>query len=484
MEKLSEATHTTVVGISDDDGDSNTSRSSGNGIDVKFLHDPEESGDIKGIEMKPLVKSKDEASSNENDQNGQGLPMVAPKQPNAHPPSGGGHGIEPGTATQTQCAVNIIISFVGAGLLGLPYAFSRSGWALGTICLAIISAANVYAMLLLIKCRKQLERQGHTDLHGYGDIGRVVAGKTGERFVNICLVISQVGFATAYIIFISANIYSIAKVNPAYVCFGCVPILALLVQAKEMKTLSPFSLIADCANVVGLGAVFFQDFEEYIYHHEEVKAFDFSNLLCVTAISVYSLEGVGLILPLESSCIDRKAFPSLLKKVIFGITSLMITFGCCGYIAFGSATEAPITLNLFGSWANFVKLALCLALYLTYPIMMFPVNEVIEDMFLQESSKPNRLFRFLVVLITALVAYAIPDFGKFLSLVGSSICTLLGFIIPCYFHLAVFERNELKIWEMTLDYILIIVGVLFGLIGTYDSFKNLFVEDIALDSTD
>jgi len=392
--------------------------------------------------------------------------------------SSGMHGEfgEAGTATPKQVAVNIFISFVGAGMLGLPYAFSKSGWLLGTITVFSISAINVYAMLLLVKTRQKLESQGHKDIFGYGDVGRIVAGNKGETFVNACLVISQVGFATAYIIFIAANIYNITDggINRAYVCFGCVPILAILVQIKDMKTLSPFSLIADVANILGFSAVLFQDFEYYEYHHEPIVAFNFAHFLYIASVTIYSMEGVGLILPLESSCADRKGFPSLLKKCIFGITTLMVVFGCGGYIAFGASTQAPITLNLPGdTWSMFIKLSLCLALYLTYPVMLFPVNEVMEDIFLKEGSQPNRMFRAFVVLVSAFVAYSIPDFGKFLGLVGASICTLLGFILPCYFHMKVFDKSELQIWEYLSDYFLIIFGLVFGVLGTYDAFKNL-----------
>lgn len=157
-----------------------------------------------------------------------------------------GHGMAPGTATSAQVAVNIFISFVGAGLLGLPYAFSRSGWLLGSMSLAAVSSGNVYAMLLLVKCRKRLEEMGHTGIKGYGDVGREVMGPRGEVLVNICLVISQAGFATAYLIFIAANVRSIVeKAGRGMIIYSCVPLLALLVQFRDMKKLSPFSLIAD-----------------------------------------------------------------------------------------------------------------------------------------------------------------------------------------------------------------------------------------------
>jgi len=392
--------------------------------------------------------------------------------------SSGGHGEfgQEGTATASQAVLNIFISFVGAGMLGMPYAFSQAGWLLGGVTVFVVSAFNVYCMLLLVKIRKHLESKGHTGISGYGDVGRIVAGAVGEKLVNACLVISQIGFATAYIIFIAANVNSITdgKINRATICFGCVPILAVLVQIQDMKTLSPFSLIADVSNLLGFTAVILQDYKNYQYHHEPIVAANFAHVLYIASVTLYSMEGIGLILPLESSCANREGFPVLLKKSIFGITSLMIVFGAAGYVAFGSGTLAPITLNLSGTiWSIFVKLALCLALYLTYPIMMFPINKVMEEMVLGDGSRPNRIFRAFAVLMSACVAYSIPDFGKFLGLVGASICNLLGFILPCYFHLKIFEKKDLRLWEYLLDYFLIVFGILFGILGTYDGVMNL-----------
>ena len=156
-------------------------------------------------------------------------------EPSGHPPldtsaarGAAAPGRVPGTATRAQVAVNIFISFVGAGLLGLPYAFSRSGWLLGTACLGVVSAGNVYAMLLLVRCRKQLESEGRTGIQGYGDLGREVLGARGEALVNVCLVLSQVGFATAYLIFIAANVHSVTcgRVDRALVIYACVPVLS------------------------------------------------------------------------------------------------------------------------------------------------------------------------------------------------------------------------------------------------------------------
>ena len=381
----------------------------------------------------------------------------------------------PGTASNAQVAVNIVISFVGAGLLGIPDAFRQAGWGLGSFALCTVSALNVYCMLLLVQVQKKLLKEGFTNVSSYGLVGRCIMGPRGETFVNLCLVISQAGFATAYIIFISANLHSIYGISRAIVCFGCMPGLALLVQAREMKTLSPFSLLADLANLAGLSAVLLQDFKSYEPHNDTIHPVRLAGLIYVMSITIYSMEGVGLVLSLESSCQDRSNFGALLKTVLACITLFMAFFGTAGYMAFGDDTQAPITLNLIGDgWATFVKGALCLALYLTYPIMMFPIWHITEDLFAQlhDSVIMNTLFRCLLVVLTAIVAYAVPNFGSFLSLVGSSICTILGFILPCYFHLSAM-RKEMPSWQVGLDGFLIVGGATFGMLGTYNSFMNL-----------
>jgi hypothetical protein len=70
--------------------------------------------------------------------------------------AGGGvdnDGMAAGPASNAQVAVNIVISFVGAGLLGVPAAFFQSRLVLG-ITLCVISALSIYSMLLLPQVKR------------------------------------------------------------------------------------------------------------------------------------------------------------------------------------------------------------------------------------------------------------------------------------------------------------------------------------------
>lgn len=92
-----------------------------------------------------------------------------------------------------------------------------------------------------------------------------------------------------------------------------------------------------------------------------------------------------MILSLEQSVPDnlRSSFKSLFVVTLTCVTSLYITFGASGYLSFGPSTKDIITLNLpRDSGFDFgllVKMCLCLALFFTYPVMLFPVTALIKQ---------------------------------------------------------------------------------------------------------
>lgn len=61
--------------------------------------------------------------------------------------SSGGVG---GGATSAQTLGNVVVSIVGTGVLGLPYAFRAAGWVAGSIGVAAAGSATLYCMLLLV----------------------------------------------------------------------------------------------------------------------------------------------------------------------------------------------------------------------------------------------------------------------------------------------------------------------------------------------
>ena len=54
---------------------------------------------------------------------------------------------------KVSLVANIFISFIGAGVLGLPYAFKEAGLLEGFLVMVFVSVCSVKSMLLLIDCK-------------------------------------------------------------------------------------------------------------------------------------------------------------------------------------------------------------------------------------------------------------------------------------------------------------------------------------------
>lgn len=55
-----------------------------------------------------------------------------------------------GGATSVQTLGNVVVSIVGTGVLGLPYAFRAAGWVAGSLGVAAAGFTTLYCMFLLV----------------------------------------------------------------------------------------------------------------------------------------------------------------------------------------------------------------------------------------------------------------------------------------------------------------------------------------------
>lgn len=382
-------------------------------------------------------------------------------------------------------ALHMLISFVGAGVLGLPFAFSVFGLGGALIVMPIIGAVSTYAMVIIVSCKIALEKQGKL-VRGYGDIGFGVSGRPGAIAVDSMIVLTQVAFCCAYLIFIGENANSVIPTVSSNVWIAaCIPGLALLVLYRHIKSLSPFALMADIANLCGILVVISYDLKQFNIHEtvESDHTLDALRLSLVSSklpyfvgVALYCYEGMGVILHIHESMEHKESFNKVLVGTMFVVTSVYLIFGTLGYLAYGQETREIITLNLGGGLAtDIVKMSLSLALYLTYPLMMFPVFSIVEttSRVIPRSTLFKSFLRILMVIASVIIAIAIPNFGDFISLVGAGACAALALVLPAYFHNRLLQ-GSLSTPQLTLNYMLIVGGTIFGFLGTWDAGSQLW----------
>ncbi|XP_038976398.1 amino acid transporter AVT3B-like [Phoenix dactylifera] len=391
-------------------------------------------------------------------------------------------------SSQPKTFANVFIAIVGSGVLGLPYTFMRTGWAAGALLLAAVAALTFYCMLLLVRTRRRLERDqdlskivGVSNIACFGDLGLAVAGPAGRAAVDAMIVLSQAGFCVGYLIFISNTLAYLFRLpsnsSPflapkALYIWAMLPFQLGLNSIKTLTLLAPLSIFADVVDLGAMAVVLGEDLVTFLAHPPPLRAFAGpSVLLYGVGVAVYAFEGIGMVLPLESEAADKAKFGRTLGLSMFFIAVMYGLFGVLGYFAFGDDTRDIITTNLgTGVVTVLVQLGLCINLFFTFPVMMNPVYEVVERWFC--GKRYCAWLRWLLVAAVSLAAMLVPNFADFLSLVGSSVCIVLAFVLPAAFHLKVFGM-ELGWGSVAADLGILVLGLALAVSGTVSSLQEI-----------
>ncbi|XP_050382559.1 amino acid transporter ANT1 [Argentina anserina] len=390
-------------------------------------------------------------------------------------------------ASRGQTLGNIIVSVVGTGVLGLPYALRIAGWLAGSLGVVVTGLCTYYCMLLLVQCREKFASEEDSVItKSYGDLGYECMGKTGRYLTECLILIAQCGGAVAYLVFVGQNVSSIFNGHGLSVnscIFLIVPVEIGLSWIGSLSALAPFSIFAAICNLLAMAIVVKEDIQqavegEFSFRDRTAITSNIGGLPFAGGVAVFCFEGFGMTLALEASMKDKSQFPRLLAQAFTGISIVYALFGFFGYMAFGDQTKEIITLNLPQDWSSIaVQIGLCLGLVFTFPIMLHPINEIIEGNITKDSSTRMGKFgvfmsRAIVVMVLAIAASCVPGFAVFASLVGSTVCALISFVLPAIFHLQLFG-SSLQFWQKTLDFFILLCGVLFAVYGAYNAIVGI-----------
>lgn len=359
---------------------------------------------------------------------------------------------EPGKGTPFGAAMLLLKSFVGTGVLFLPRAFLNGGMLFSNLVLLFIALLSYYCFILLVNTRLKVHAS-------FGDMGGIIFGKWFRSFINLSLVLSQVGFASAYIVFVSENLqaFILAVSNcRTNILIGWVILMQMIIFLplslyRNINHIQKLALIADLFILLGLLYLYFYDIKTIIDQGgiSDVKAFNPNDWTLFIGTAIFTFEGIGLVIPIQSGMKDPKKFPKVLGIVMVIITVVFISMGALSYAAFGSKTKTVVLLNMpqDNKFVNAVQFIYSVAILLSTPLQIYPAIEITSQQLFSKTGKYNpwikwqkNLFRFFMVMMCAGIAWAgAGDLDKFVALVGSFACIPLVFIYPvslsCYYSL-------------------------------------------------
>ncbi|GAA5974316.1 hypothetical protein JCM11641_006731 [Rhodosporidiobolus odoratus] len=389
-----------------------------------------------------------------------------------------------GDATVTQAVMMLLKSFVGTGVLFLGKAFFNGGILFSAIVLCFIAMISLYSFLLLVECRLVI--------HGsFGDIGGALYGKYMRWSILSSIVLSQIGFVSAYIIFVAENLQAFVTAVTNCRTVVSIPLLIAaqlviflpLALIRNIQKLSGTALVADVFIVIGLVYIFSNEISVLASHGiAEVELFNRDSFPLLIGTAVFAFEGIGLIIPVQEAMKEPHRLPRVLTGVMIGVMFLFAGGGVLSYLTFGEDIQTVVFVNLpqDDKFVNASQFLYSLAILLSTPLQLFPAVRIMENGLFapQKSGKHSNkvkweknAFRTVSVAACALIAWlGANDLDKFVSLIGSLACVPLGLVYPALLHYKACARTRK---QRIIDISLMIFGVLCAIYTTSQTIQLL-----------
>ncbi|KAG6025961.1 hypothetical protein E4U41_001387 [Claviceps citrina] len=379
-----------------------------------------------------------------------------------------------GDASTANTFFTLVKAFIGTGIMFLPKAFRNGGILFSSLTLIGVSLINCLCFRLLLDCRQRFGG-------GYGEIGASIVGPRFRNLILGSIALSQLGFVCTGLIFTAENLRSfLSAMSERQSGFGLnvhtlialqlVPLVPLAL-IRNISKLGPVALVADVFIFIGLLYIWQYDVSALVKDGiaPSIRLFNPSSFALTIGSAVFTFEGIGLILPIQSSMKKPEQFGKLLSLVMLLITIIFISVGALCYATFGENTRIQIISNFpqDSSLVNAVQLLYSLAVLAGEPVQFFPAVRIIETALFGERATGKKSIAIKwqknVVRTTVMAAcvgisvVGASDLDKFVALIGSFACVPLVYIYPAYLHYAGVARS---IWTKGIDVLIMVLGLI------------------------
>ncbi|KAJ1835998.1 hypothetical protein LPJ63_000626 [Coemansia sp. RSA 2711] len=370
------------------------------------------------------------------------------------------------TASSRKAFFLLLKAFVGTGVLVLPKAFANGGLLASVGVVALVAWYAWHCMILLGRVYLQVGGS-------YSQLGAKLFGPWASKVVTVSIVTAQMGFCSAYTIFVATNARSVwnaltgCRYDFSSTFWVLVQLLAYIPLAwvRKIKQFAPFALVANACIMSGLGYVLLYDVG-HIWSHGLADIVQYNPLRfpLLVGTAVFAFEGVTLVIPVVDSMTHQEKFPRVLSAVMTVCIVIFCGIAALSYMAFGESVETVILLNLpDGAPTILVQLLYSLAIMLSVPLQLYPAVRIFEDNVFPHSGKGNlvvkwqkNLFRAMMTTVIAMIAiFGAEQLDNFIAIIGAFSCTPLSFIYPTLMH---FKITRSK-WTRAKDLALAGVGM-------------------------
>ncbi|XP_037035316.1 proton-coupled amino acid transporter-like protein CG1139 [Bradysia coprophila] len=405
----------------------------------------------------------------------------------------------PNATSNYQTLIHLLKGTLGTGIMAMPYAFSKAGYVSGLMSTVFLTLMTTNCFLMLTNNQYILCKRHRRPTLSYPMLMKMsleegpsflrCLSKIAIPFVDGFLIGNQCGICCVYVVFTAENIGEI--LNEAcgvywnvkiYVAILLLPLM-LLMCVRNLKHLTPFSLISNCITFVGVAMLFYYFFEDGIAGPSERKAINsIENFPLYFGTILFAINSFALVIAVENNMKTPKSFNMIMSIAMGAICVLYAAFGFVGYLRYGESCKGSVTLNpdQTETLAKCIRGIFALAIFISYGLQGYVPVSIVWGTYLSKvwDNPDNKIYyefavRISFVLITCGVAAAIPFIGLFINLIGAFSISMLGIICPALMEICVLYKDKLSNLILAKDILLIAIGVVGLVFGTFTSVREI-----------
>ena len=415
-----------------------------------------------------------------------------------------------------HAAFHSICAVVGAGVLGLPYAFKYLGWFWGLLTLSVLFCVSLYTSYLL----SELHEDGSVRLNTYREIGQYVWGeRRGWWAVAPVQFLLMMGLCITYTVTAGQSVKGIVSSDCSgvdcqeglagyCVLFGFVQLF--LSQVPDFHSLWWVSLLGGVMSVgycliaaggsiaVAVGGQGKSDegamapspaTNGMVEASTESTADVVFGVMNALGSVAFTFGGQAVVPEIQATLATPPRSPLSMMKAV-GVSYVLVfllyySVAITGYAAFGSAVEPDILLSIKkpGWLVDIADMMVVFHVAAGYQVFAMPLFDVFEEAVRSRMSKRPRpvvlrLFvRTIFVFVVTFIAILVPFFDDLMGLIASVGLMPITFILPPLLWISSRRPTGAEFWVNA-----VIAGscTLLALIALVGSMRNIIADGIAL----
>ncbi|XP_059610616.1 proton-coupled amino acid transporter-like protein CG1139 [Phlebotomus argentipes] len=399
--------------------------------------------------------------------------------------------------------VHILKGAIGSGILAMPDALKNSGYISGTLGTLAIATLIVYTIHMLMRCRYAICKKLSVPSMSYAEAMKtaLVGGpsclqsfaNSSAHIVNIFLIVAQIGACCIYVTFISENLQKVlaqADVDMdirVYMLIILVPLI-LINCIPNLKILAPLSLFANLCSAIGISTILYYVYKDGVSFDDRHAISNVSRWPLFFGTVLFALQAIGVIIPVEYKMKHPKDFGGMLGVLNIAmiiVTLLYVFVGFSGYLKYGEYVEGSVTLNLPQNepLANSIAIMYSISIFISHPLQAYVAIQTLWDDYFKQHFRENStkfkvaeyVLRISFVILTVLLAIAVPKLALIISFIGAVVLSMLSFVFPAVMDICIMhaEHGSRSNWPLWRNILVIIFGFTGMTTGFYVTIRDI-----------